>query len=58
MSTFRQITATTADEELQVRNNQDHQRVFDPENRKLLLEILDELKKMNIQLSLMTEEEL
>jgi hypothetical protein len=53
---FTTTSTTTADEK-QTRNGQDHARVFDPENRKLLVEILNELKKMNIQLSIITEEE-
>lgn len=65
MSTFRQvevssgnITTTTNSDELQVRNAQDHQRIFDPINQKILLEILQELQKMNMHLSMITEEEL
>jgi hypothetical protein len=42
----------------QTRNNQEHTRVFDPVTQKLLTEILYEIKKMNIQLALITDEEL
>lgn len=42
----------------QIRNKQEHTRVYDPVAQKLLDEILQEVKKMNIQLALITEEEL
>ena len=47
----------TTDDELQVRNAQDHARVYDPTNDMLLVEILNELKKMNQQLQFITDEE-
>ena len=47
----------TTDDELQVRNGQDHTRVYDPTNDMLLVEILNELKKMNQQLQFITDEE-
>ena len=48
----------TSPDEVQERNNQDHQRVFDPEVNFVLREILKELKTMNMHLSVITEEEI
>lgn len=48
----------TDESELQTRNGQDHQRVFAPETTRLLTELLEEIKKMNVQMSLITGEEL
>lgn len=58
MSNIRNQTVTTTEDELQVRDSTQHQRVFDPVNNQLLIEILSELKKMNTQLSLITDEEI
>ena len=44
-------------DELQERNGQEHERVFDPESYILLGEIFQELKKMNLQLQLITDED-
>lgn len=44
------VTSTTADDELQVRNGFDHQRVFDPTACRLLREILVELKNVKSEL--------
>ena len=44
--------------ELQTRNGQEHVRVYNPTSERLMFGILEELKKMNTQLSLITEVEL
>ena len=41
------VTATTTDDELQARNGQDHQRVFDPISNTTLCELLEEIKDLN-----------
>lgn len=46
-----------AESELQNRNGQDSQRVYDPTANSTLKQILKELKKMNLQLNLITGEE-
>jgi hypothetical protein len=51
-------TVKTDPDEIQVRNLQDHQRTYDPDQVYYQKKILEELKKMNIQLSLITGEEL
>jgi len=58
MSIFRETETTANDEELQVRNNQDHARTFDPDGTRLLKEILKEMKKTNTLLSLIYGEEI
>jgi len=52
------VNSTTASDELDVFNGQDHQRVSDPVGNALLRDVLAELKKMNEQLSFITGEEL
>jgi len=47
----------SAEEEIQSRNGQDHQRSFDPDTNRLLTLILKELQKMNQQLEFITDEE-
>ena len=54
----KDVTTTTTPDELQVRNGQDHQRVYDPELGDILRKILDELKKTNLHLSILTGDEL
>jgi len=56
MSTFRKVVTTTADEEKQVRNGQDHVRVFDPDLYNINKEILQQLKAIRYHLSVMTGE--
>ena len=51
------VTATTPDAEAQTRNGQKHTRVYDPTSEMILVEILNELKKMNQQLQFITDEE-
>lgn len=46
------------EDEIQERNGQKHERVFDPESYILLGEILEELRKMNLQLQLITDEDI
>jgi hypothetical protein len=41
------VTSTTASTELQSRNGQDHQRVYDPTNNALFQDVLSELKELN-----------
>jgi len=48
----------SSEEQSQERGGQDHVRTFDPEARILLGEILAEIKIMNIQLQLITDEEI
>lgn len=48
---------TTKNAEIDIRNQQTHYRVTDPKSIKLLTEILEEIKKINIQLNIITEEE-
>ena len=48
-------TTTTTADELQVRNGQDHQRVYDPDANATLKEILAELRSMNRHLEIITE---
>jgi hypothetical protein len=50
-------TTTSADEELQVRNGQDHTRVFDPVAEQWQIEILQELRAIRSQLQIITGEE-
>lgn len=50
-------TNSTSEDELQQKNGQQHQRVYDPDSNRLLGDILEELKKMNFQLSIITSEE-
>ncbi len=52
------VTAKTSSSELQVFNNQEHQRVYDPSLHVVMTELLAEIKKINQQLSLITEVEL
>jgi len=47
----------SAVDQSQERGGQDHVRVFDPQAYILLTQILDELKKMNLQLQIITEED-
>lgn len=54
----RSVETVSTDNELQVRNGQDHQRVYDPLAVNLLTDILTELKKLNTQLSFITDAEL
>ena len=49
-------TTTTTADELQVRNGQDHQRVYDPDANATLKEILAQLKIMNTHFELITDE--
>jgi hypothetical protein len=42
----------TDESELQTRNGQEHQRVYDPTNNALLQEILAEMKDLNYTLKL------
>ena len=44
-------------DEIQERNGQKHQRVFDPLAYRLLGQILTELQKMNAHLAIITDEE-
>jgi len=44
--------------QVQEQNGKEHVRTIDPINTQLLIEILAELKNMNTQLSLITDEEL
>ena len=48
----------SSEEQSQERAGQDHVRTFDPEAYILLGQILEELKKMNSQLQLITDEEI
>lgn len=50
------VTSTTTADELQERNGQDHQRVFDPSAVDLLQQILSEMKDINFHLQILTEE--
>jgi len=52
MSNLRKTDAS----ELQERNGQEHQRVFDPSAVDLLQQILSELKQTNFHLQILTEE--
>jgi hypothetical protein len=45
------------DDELQVRNGQDHTRVFDPVAEQWQIEILQELRAIRSQLQIITGEE-
>lgn len=54
-STLRNVIATTAPDELQTRNGQEHQRVYDPEANAILKEILAEMRNMNRHLEIITE---
>jgi hypothetical protein len=54
MSNLRKSDST----ELQERNAQKHSRTYDPDQVYYQKKILEELKKMNTQLSLITGEEL
>lgn len=47
----------TNSDELEVRNGQESQRTFTPDSYFLLGSILDELKKMNKHLAMITDEE-
>ena len=54
----KNIITTTTPDELQVRNELDHKRVYDPDSEALLSKILIELQKMNVQFSIITDEEI
>ena len=54
----RSVEVVTTADELQARNGQDHQRVYDPMVHSVLIEALEELKKMNRYFSIITGEEL
>lgn len=56
-STLRNVTSTTVDSEKQVRNGQDHVRVFDPVLHKRLGDILEVLNKIETHLSIVTGED-
>ena len=45
----------TDEAELQTRNGQEHQRVYDPEANAILKEILAEMRNMNRHLEIITE---
>ena len=47
----------TDESELQERNGQDHQRVFEPDVHRRLGDILEVLNKIETHLSLMTDED-
>ena len=51
------VTTTTTADEVQTRNGQDHQRVYDPTNQRILIKILEQLEKMNEHLAIITEHE-
>jgi hypothetical protein len=51
------VTSTTVDSELQERNGQKHQRVYDPTGEELQKQILEQLKEMNFHLRIITGEE-
>jgi len=51
-------TIKTATDEIQERNGQDHQRVYDPASEKLLVEILEQMKKQTLYLQTIVGEEL
>jgi hypothetical protein len=46
----KNVTATTTEDELQVRNGLDSQRVFDPAVYKLMNEVLKELRNIKNEL--------
>lgn len=52
----KNVTTTTTPDELQVRNGQDHQRVYDPELLEIQKEILEQIKEANFHLRLITGE--
>lgn len=41
------LFGTTSPDEIQERNGQDNQRVFDPTNNALLIELLDQVKDLH-----------
>ena len=51
------VTSTTDPDEIQVRNAQDHARVYDPVLEAIVLELLGELKQIRQQLEIITGEE-
>jgi len=51
------VTTTTTADEVQTRNGQDNQRVYDPTNQRILIKILEQLEKMNEHLAIITEHE-
>jgi hypothetical protein len=55
---IQNVKAITSDAEKATISGQDNARVFDASNEKLLMEILQELRKMNLQLSIITDEEI
>lgn len=52
------VTSSTPTAEKETRNNQDMARVSDPDSQRILMQILKELQKLNLQLSIITEEEI
>lgn len=50
MSVIRNVTTTTTPDELQVRDNQDHKRVYDPNLYALLEQVLNELVNIKTEL--------